>query len=437
MRLYDRDSIKTLPEFAKLPEEHRAALRVVSAVLPFRVNNYVIQELIDWDNIPDDPIFRLLFPQQEMLCADDYRTIQELIESDASAETIRQATRRIQLSLNPHPAGQIELNVPTLTGKKLAGMQHKYPETVLFFPTAGQTCFSYCSYCFRWPQFVGLDQLKFASSEAGVLVDYLRKHTEVTSVLITGGDPMIMRATLLKAYIEPLLSSGLDHIDSIRIGTKSLAFWPQRYVSDDDAAEILRLFEQVSKAGKTLAFMAHYSHPRFMQTDVAKQAIANVRDTGAVIRCQSPLVRHVNDDPAIWVDMWNEEVRLGMVPYYMFVLRDTGARQYFELPLAQCYEIFSKAYSHVSGLARTVRGPSMSCTPGKVIIDSIVQIGSRKAFALKFLQGRNPEWVNRLFLAKFDPKAAWMDQLQPFTREKKTFFFEEELTMMKLSQLTA
>ncbi|NIP15323.1 MAG: lysine 2,3-aminomutase, partial [Pseudomonadales bacterium] len=70
-------------------------------------------------------------------------------------------------------------------------MQHKYRETVLFFPAAGQTCHAYCTYCFRWAQFVGIDELKFASRQADSLVAYLERHPEVTSVLITGGDPLV------------------------------------------------------------------------------------------------------------------------------------------------------------------------------------------------------------------------------------------------------
>ena len=100
--------------------------------------------------------------------------------------------------------------MPRLDGEPVAGVQHKYRETVLFFPSAGQTCHAYCTYCFRWAQFVGLEDPKFANSEAEVLVRYLRKHPEVTSVLFTGGDPMVMRTKVLRRYVEPLLSAGLE-----------------------------------------------------------------------------------------------------------------------------------------------------------------------------------------------------------------------------------
>jgi hypothetical protein len=77
----------------------------------------------------------------------------------------------------------------------------------------------------------------------------------------------------------------------------------------------------------------------------------------------------------------------------------------------------------VSGLSRTVRGPSMSAFPGKVVIDGVVTINGEKLFALQFLQARNPDWVRRPFFAKYDPDATWLDHLKPAFGRKK-FFFE-------------
>lgn len=150
--------------------------------------------------------------------------------------------------------------------------------------------------------------------------------------------------------------------------------------------------------------------------------MARVIATGAVVRTQAPLIRHVNDDADTWARMWSEQVRLGAVPYYMFVERDTGPRDYFEVPLDRGWRIFRDAYSKVSGLARTVRGPSMSATPGKVVIDGVTLIGTEEVFALRFLQARRPEWVGRPFFARFDPDATWLDDLQPAFGQPEFFF---------------
>ena len=159
-------------------------------------------------------------------------------------------------------------------------------------------------------------------------------------------------------------------------------------------------------------------------TDVSEQAVKRLIDAGAVVRCQAPLIKRVNDHPDIWAALWRKQVALGAVPYYMFVERDTGPKNYFEVPLARAYDIFSRAYNQVSGLARTVRGPSMSCTPGKVCVDGVTEIHGEKVFVMKFIQGRNPYWANKVFFAKYNPKATWLDDLEPTLGEER-FFFEQ------------
>ena len=420
---YTRQSIQQSPQWQHIPEDLREAVQVISRVLPFRVNQYVMENLIDWNNIPDDPIYRLTFPHPDMLSPDEYKHLRQLVLVDKDEAAIEREVTRIRLRMNPHPAGQMTHNVPMLDGRPLSGLQHKYRQTVLFFPSSGQTCHAYCTFCFRWPQFVGMDELKFDAKETDDLVAYLKRHKEVTDVLITGGDPLIMNTRGLAGFIEPLLAPELEHIQNIRIGTKSVSYWPQRFVTDKDADDLMRLFEKVVAAGKNLALMGHYNHPVELRQDIAQQAVKRIVSTGATLRMQAPLIRHINENPADWAELWTTGVRLGAIPYYMFVERDTGPSEYFELPLARAYEIFQSAYQMVSGLARTVRGPSMSAFPGKVVIDGIVEIGNEKVFALQLLQARNPDFVRKPFYAKFDPDATWLDDLVPAFGEKR-FFFE-------------
>ncbi len=417
-----RSNVSKTPQWERLSASLREAVEVVSAVLPFRTNHYVMRELIDWDRVPHDPIYQLTFPQRGMLSDQDYARMARLIRDGAPKEAISAAANEIRLSLNPHPAGQMTHNVPVWRGQPLPGAQHKYRETVLFFPSQGQTCHAYCTFCFRWAQFVGMEDLKFANNEVEQLVGYLKEHREVSDVLFTGGDPMIMSTRALRTYIEPLLGPGLEHVQTIRIGTKAVAYWPQRFVSDRDADDVMALFERVAAAGKHLALMGHYSHPVELRPKIAQDAIRRIRATGANIRMQSPVIRHVNDDARVWADMWRTGARLGCIPYYMFVERDTGARNYFELPLARCWQIFHDAYMRVSGIARTVRGPSMSAFPGKVHVLGTTHVGGQKVFMLEYLQCRQPQLVRRPFFAKFNPRASWFDQLEPAGDADREFF---------------
>jgi KamA family protein len=412
-RAYSTKHLDDLVARAGLDPAERLAVRAVATVLPFRTNEYVVESLIDWGSAPDDPIYRLIFPQADMLSAADIAPIADLLARQASPGEIQAAAHAVRMRLNPHPAGQLALNIPAVGEEPLPGVQHKYPETVLIFPKQGQTCHAYCTYCFRWAQFVDEPDLKMATSDIDRVADYLRAHQEVTSVLITGGDPMIMGAGVLRRYIEPLLGPGLEHIESVRIGTKSLAYWPQRFVTDPDADDTMRLFEEVEQAGKTLALMAHFSHPRELEPPMVAAAVRRIRAAGGIIRTQAPLIRSINDDDRTWAQMWRTQLRMGMVPYYMFVERDTGPAGYFAVPLARAAEIFRDAYSSVSGLCRTVRGPSMSATPGKVCVDGVTEIGGEKVFALHMIQARDPSLVGRPFFARYDPQAVWLTDLEP------------------------
>lgn len=433
---FTRSTLGQIPQMSSFSPERMLEMEAVSAVLPFRVNSYVTEELIRWERVPDDPIFQLFFPQPGMLDPGDLARLVAMLRAGASRTSFDHAVRAVQRRLNPHPAGQMELNVPALDGQPLPGMQHKYRDTVLFFPSPGQVCHAYCTYCFRWAQFVGLDELKFAARQTTSLVAYLKEHHEVSNVLFTGGDPMVMRTSVLRRYIEPLLNPELEHVSVIRIGTKAPATWPYRFVTDPDADDLLRLFEEVRKAGRHLAIMAHFSHPRELDTPVAQEAMRRIQSTGAVVRCQAPLIRHVNDRADTWADLWRAEVRLGAVPYYMFVERDTGPKGYFEVPLVRCYEIFQMAYRRVSGLERTVRGPSMSATPGKVIIDGVSEVRGEKVINLRFVQARDPDWVRRPFFAAYDEQATWLDQLKPAFGERE-FFFQRSLRAMKAAGRSA
>ena len=423
-RVYTHRNLDQIPQLQSLSKEQRFGIRVVAQVLPFRVNQYVIDELIDWDDVPDDPIFRLVFPQREMLAPEHFTRIADLLLSGADQVTLKQTADTIHRALNPHPAGQMTRNVPRIGNEFLTGAQHKYRETLLFFPRQGQTCHSYCTFCFRWAQFVQNKELQIATREVATLHEYLQSHTEVTDLLVTGGDPMVMKSSRLAEYLRPLMDPALEHVRTIRIGTKALTFWPHRFVTDRDADHVLRLFSELVRSGKHVALMAHFEHGREIEGPIVREAVRRIRDTGVIIRTQAPVLRHINDDAAVWSSMWQTQVEMGMVPYYMFVERDTGARRYFELPLERTWEIYRDAIQRVSGLGRTARGPSMSADPGKVELQGVTDIRGERVFALRFIQARNPDWVQRPFFAQYDPRATWLDQLRPAFGEQK-FFFED------------
>lgn len=409
MRSYGLHNLDRMPYLDRLNQDQIHALGVVGQVLPFRVNQYVLDELIDWTRVPDDPLFRLTFLDRQMLTAEDFTRVENAWRT-GDRTILRATVDDLRAALNPHPGGQQTANAVRLADELVSGLQHKYRETCLVFPPQGQTCFSYCTFCFRWPQFIGDNQLRIATRGHRSHLDYIAAHPEISDVLVTGGDPLIMKTSVLEQHLVPLTT--INHVRTIRVGTKALSFWPHRFL-DDDGDALMRLMERLTSAGKTVAIMAHLNHPRELQTDAVRTALTRLRNTGVGLWAQAPLLRHVNDTPTVWRDMWTLQVSLGITPYYMFMERDTGAHEYFAIPIAQAVDIFREAYSSVSGLARTVRGPVMSAWPGKVLVNGIADLSGERAFVMSFIQARDPDRIAKPFFAKWDPTATWFTDLQP------------------------
>lgn len=429
LKIHTFPDIAQIPQLAALEPQMLRDLQIVARVLPFRVNDYVVEQLIDWSAVPRDPVFRLVFPDKGMLDESSFDQMARCVDSGGSVQEQRRIASAIRARLNPHPADQLSLNRPIFQERQIPGLQHKYPETALFFPSDGQTCHSYCTFCFRWPQFVSDKDLRIAMNDRDLLAAYLAEHREVSDVLITGGDAFTVKARRLRYFLEPLIRPELRHVTTVRFGTKALSFWPHRLVTDPDADELLDVIVWLRRHGKHVAVMAHFNHWRELTTAVAEEAIARLQAAGATIRTQGPLLRGINDDPEVWSTLWRRQVELGMIPYYMFVARDTGPRDYFGVPLARAWSIYAEASRQLSGLGRTARGPSMSASPGKIEVTGVAEVAGERVFVLRFLQARNPAWSHRPFFAKYDPAATWIDELKPAFGDRE-FFFEAEYRAM-------
>lgn len=436
MKFYTHHNFKKIPQLKHLNAQELHVFEVLIRIFPFKVNEYVLNHLIDWKQVPNDPMYQLTFPQREMLQEEDFKKISTLLQSNEDKQILKKTIQDIHIRLNPHCSNQSQ-NLGNLNGEIMQGIQHKYKETILFFPQQGQTCFSYCTFCFRWPQFV-TDQIRFAEKDVSRLHRYVQEHTEVTDILFTGGDPLIMPTRMLKMYFQPFLDCHYPHIKTIRIGTKALSYWPMRFLEDEDSDELLNVFQQLQNKGIKIALMAHFNHWKELESPLVQKAIHRLQEYNILIRSQSPILRHINDNSETWVKMWKKQIQLNIIPYYMFIERDTGPHEYFELPLVTAWRIYQKAIQQLSGLARTARGPVMSTSYGKIEIQGVSTINQEHVFVLRFIQARNPKWVQQPFFAKYDPTAVWFDQLKPAFNESIFFFqtHDNNITQIPNSTLT-
>lgn len=390
---------------------------------------------IDWDDYERDSMFQLVIPQPGMLR-------RELVEAHARAGSDVERRRVISDYMektNPHDGHQL-LNKPWIETEGgleiVAGSQHKYPHCQLLFDRTTQSCYAFCTYCFRHAQVRG-DQDMFVQEDIGQVHRYLREHREVTDLLITGGDGGYMPIDRLREYVTPILDeAALGHVRTIRLASRALSYHPELILTRE-YDEYLEFFRTIVDGGVQLAWMAHFSTPRELLNPSTIAAIRRLQRNGALVRSQSPIMNHISlftdEEGRVdversaqnWIDLGNVLAMLRVGFHSMYCARPTGEHHYFSAPLADIVEVFSRVYRSLPSISRPSRYISMTTSAGKLSLLGTVEVGGEKAFALKFTQSRNMEWMDRVFLARYDATTNSVTELEPF--DTPDFFFEDEL----------
>ena len=277
--------IRRIDQIPNIPAAEREKLRRVSEVYVFRANDYYL-DLIDWSD-PEDPIKQLIIPRIEEL--NDWGRL------DASNE---------QAVTVDH------------------GVQHKYDDTVLLL--CNEVCGAYCRYCFRKRLF--MNDNDEVTNDVSARIEYIRNHPQVSNVLLTGGDPLLMSTRRLSEIISAIRE--IEHVKIIRLGSKIPAFDPFRILNDPELQDLLRTH---STREKRIYLMAHFDHPREL-TDVAKEGLAKYIECGVICVNQCPLIRGINDNADVLAEMWSTLSHIGVPPYYLFQGRPTAGNEPYEVP---------------------------------------------------------------------------------------------------------
>jgi KamA family protein len=273
-------------------------------------------------------------------------------------------------------------------------LEHKYRSTALLL--VNDVGGAYCRFCFRKRLFMAdNDEVVKDVSEA---LRYIRRHPEVSNVLLTGGDPLIMSTGRLERVISELRK--IDHVQIIRIGTKMPAFNPYRITEDPTLREMLTSY---STPQKRIYIMAHFNHPVEL-TAVAIEALGLLQEAGTIVVNQSPMIAGVNDDPDVLSELFNKLSYIGVAPYYVFQCRPTMGNRIFSLPVERSYEIFEEARIASSGLAKRAR-LVMSHSTGKV---EVIGMTDSHVF-FKYLRAHDDNDNARFLIFERDPNAYWFD----------------------------
>jgi KamA family protein len=340
----------------ELTERERDEARQVTDRFLFRSNDYY-QSLIDWSD-PADPIRRIIMPD-----------IGEL-----SPWGVLDASDEAAYAVAP-------------------GLEHKYRSTALLLVSS--VCGGYCRFCFRKRLFMeGNDE---AHVDVSPGLQYIHAHSEISNVLLTGGDPLMLSTNRLAEIIGRVLE--IPHVRIVRIGSKMPAFLPHRIFDDD------KLLSMVGDHSRRVAIylMAHFNHPREL-TPEAVRATDALRRAGAVVVNQTPLLRGVNDAPDVLAELLDALACNGISPYYVFQCRPTLGNEPYTMPVEKAYETFVAAQCQLSGLAKSARFV-MSHSTGKIEV-----VGrDRDHVYLRYHQAADVENLGRMLVLRANPAARWLD----------------------------
>ena len=277
------------------------------------------------------------------------------------------------------------------------GLLHKYELILLYVVRA---CSSWCRYCYRSDFLVGRTEKDIGSIQE--ITSYIKNHNKtaaehnkpdmpirdriipIREALLSGGDPMVLSNKNLFDYMNGLASSG---VRMIRIGTKELAFFPERF--DDNFFEMIELFHELHpRVG--IAFMVHFSHPDeilersvetgeyivgedggFKRIAITENAIRRLRGRNYVtLENQTPIIDSVNDNADDLHLLQKELKRLGVNNHYYFQCREIEGHRAFAVPVEKSWEIHRQSQVGLSGIEKSRF--AMSTEAGKMEVISII-----------------------------------------------------------------
>jgi KamA family protein len=367
-------TISELDNLVGLTSKERDAMETVSDTFPFRSNEYYLS-LIDWKD-GHDPLRRIVIPDTSELSGGGCL--------DPSCE--KDFTRK-------------------------PGLQHKYSQTGLLLLT--DVCGGICRFCFRKRLFMGSERETIKDVSEGI--EYIREHTEITDVLLTGGDPLTLETSKLESILRQLRE--IDHVNIIRIGSKMLAYNPHRILDDPDLCNVLSRY---SIPEKRIYLMAHFNHSREL-TDESIRAAHELQKAGVLVVSQTPILNGINSEPEIFTDLFRKLSFAGISPYYIFQCRPSIGNRIFQVPVEQSYEIIQKSWQACSGLAKRARFV-MSHATGKI---EVVGKTAGQVF-MRYHQSADPANIGKFMVFRSNPVARWFDDYRHILTDfepKKAWLF--------------
>lgn len=221
------------------------------------------------------------------------------------------------------------------TDSPVPHLVHRYPDRVLLMVT--NQCPIYCRFCTR-KRLVGKPGF-LKKGELDRAVAYLKEHTEVRDVILSGGDPLLLPDRLIERILKGLRS--IPHLELIRFGTRVPGTLPQRITPE--LCEIVKRFHPIY-------MNLHFNHPDELTPEV-KEACGRLADAGVPLGAQTVLLKGVNDDPEIMKRLMHQLLLARVKPYYLYQADLTKGTNHFRTTVETGLKIIQSLQGHTSGMA--------------------------------------------------------------------------------------
>lgn len=212
---------------------------------------------------------------------------------------------------------------------------HRYPDRALFL--VNSQCGLYCRFCTRKRKVGNSDKISLRNLESAF--NYLAQHTEITDVILSGGDPLMHTDAMLEKILIRLRE--IKHIQIIRLGTKMPCVLPQRITPK--LCNMLKKYHPVY-------VNTHFNHP-WEITEESTKACNMLSDAGIPVGNQSVLMKGINDNPDVMKELMKKLLAIRVRPYYIYQADLTKGANHFRTPLEVGLNIMDKLRGHISGLA--------------------------------------------------------------------------------------
>jgi lysine 2,3-aminomutase len=319
---------------------------------------------MDQQGLANAPLRKTLasLPRPTLRHIDDLRA-QNLLHDAHDPQSLADLSARYTIAMTSHIADQIDRNnlmhdpvalqfvpdaqelqiLPQEEGDPigdynhapLKALVHRHPRRVLLKPT--QICAVYCRFCFR-RDMIGPQGDTITAQDVEDAVDYIRQHSEIHEVILTGGDPFVLSASRMEKLIKNL--SDIPHLKWIRVHTRVPVVQPEK---------INEAFLKALNTHKKLIIAIHANHAREF-TPEASRVLNALHQQGALLVSQSVLLKHINDNVESLADLMQCFMDHHIKPYYLHHTDLTRGTQHFRVSLKRGMELMNALRQRVSGL---------------------------------------------------------------------------------------